>query len=57
MRTMTVNETREVCGGWSVKCPICNKKVKVSFWSWLFSASVKTDLSNYHWMKKGGKRH
>lgn len=48
MRTMTIAETREISGGWTVKCPICSKKVKVGFFDWLFSWSVKSDLSNFH---------
>lgn len=48
MRTMTINETREISGGWKVTCPQCGKKVKVGFFAWLLSGTTKTDLMNYH---------
>lgn len=55
MRTMTISETREISGGWKVKCPICNKNVNVSFWDWLFSTSTKSSMSNYHAFGMGKK--
>lgn len=55
MRAMTINETREISGGWTVKCPICNKKVKVGFFDWLLSWSTKSSLSNYHAFGMGKK--
>ena len=58
MRAMTINETRDANGGWSVKCKICGKKVNVSFWGWLFRSSTYSDLSNFHATRgRSGKSH
>lgn len=61
MRTMTINETREVCGAASkyVTCPICGYRKKTNWLERLIfpNFSIRTSLSEAHRGKRNANVH